>query len=109
MPSRLTFRLWLRTNDEFLSQYTRAKANQADFYADAITEIAKDTLRGVYDPAAARVALDAFKWTSSKLKPRVYGDRIDVTTDGKPLPTPMFAGGAMITLSNTTPDVESNS
>lgn len=49
MPSRLTFRLWLRTNDEFLSQYTRAKANQADFYADAITEIAKDTLRGVYD------------------------------------------------------------
>ena len=34
-----TIRVWLRDNDDFSAQYARARDEQADFYADEITEI----------------------------------------------------------------------
>lgn len=77
VPSIETVRNWLRTNDAFLAQYARARDEQADFYADDIIDIA-DTEP---DPNIARVRIDARKWVASKLKPKVYGDRVqqDVT------------------------------
>ena len=52
---------------------TRARAVQADHYADEIIEIV-DTET---DPVRARVRMDGRKWVASKLAPRKYGDRID--------------------------------
>lgn len=80
-PSRPTLRTvfyWLRTQPEFLQQYARAKDDSADSMADKIQEVADKTLEGKYDAQAARVAIDAFKWTASKLKPKKYGDRLDL-------------------------------
>lgn len=56
----------------FFDKYTRAREDQADFYADEIIEIA-DTEN---DSAKAKVRIDARKWKASKLKPKKYGDRI---------------------------------
>ena len=72
---------WLRNNEAFSNNYARAKQEQADTYTDKITDIAMDTLSGKYEPNNARIAIDALKWTASKLKPKAYGDRqvIDVT------------------------------
>ncbi len=53
-------------------RYARAREEQADFYADEIITIA-DTEP---DAAIARVRIDARKWTASKLRPKVYGDRV---------------------------------
>ena len=96
MPDRETVRTWLRTRKDFLGQYAQAKDEQADFYADTISEIAKGTLRGAYEPNAARVAIDAYKWTASKLKPRKYGDKLDVTSDGEKV-MPIIQVGAQYT------------
>jgi hypothetical protein len=52
---------------------TRARAVQADHYADEIIEIV-DTEK---DPARARVRTDARKWVTSKLAPRKYGDKLE--------------------------------
>lgn len=76
MPSSETVRQWLIDDAGFSVQYARAREEQADYYADEITEIA-DTEA---DPNKARVRIDARKWAASKLKPKVYGDRL--TLDG---------------------------
>ena len=66
---------WFRLHEGFVEQYARAKEDSADSRADQIEEIGDKVLSGEYDPAAARVAIDAFKWTSGKHKPKKYGDK----------------------------------
>lgn len=86
MPSVEAVRLWLRTNEDFLAQYMRAREEQADHYADEIIGIS-DTEE---DPQKARVRIDARKWVASKLKPKKYGDKMDIdhTSQGeKIMPT----------------------
>lgn len=79
MPGRRTVFQWLNSNDDFAHQYARAKEEAADSLADDIEDIADGTLKGKYDPQAARVAMDGKKWIASKLKPKRYGDRLDLT------------------------------
>lgn len=79
MPSRQTVYSWLRTHSEFLDNYTRAKDDSADAMADDIEDIANGVLTKKYDPQAARVAIDGKKWVASKLKPKKYGDKLDLT------------------------------
>jgi len=54
--------------------YARAREDQADWHADEIVAIA-DTET---DAAKARNRIDARKWKAAKLKPKVYGDRVNV-------------------------------
>lgn len=85
VPAIETIRVWLLDKPGFSAQYDKARQEQADFYADRITEIADDTLASKHEPAAAKVAIDALKWTASKLKPKKYGDKLDVVSDGERL------------------------
>ena len=73
----------LREDKTFAEHYARAREDQADTYADKLMQITDDVLAGRVDPHAARVAMDAIKWTASKLKPKSYGERtqIDVSVE----------------------------
>lgn len=102
MPSKVTVLTWLRTREDFLTQYTRAKEEGADALADDISDIADDVRRGKLDPNAGRVAGDLKKWSASKLKPKKYGDKVDLTTAGKELPAPIFGGLSASTSSTNT-------
>lgn len=99
LPCVSTVLNWLNSNTEFLAQYTRAKEMQADFLADEMMEIADDSngdLAGVDkygNPIEnkefinrSRLRVDTRKWIASKLKPKKYADRVDLTTNGKDLP-----------------------
>ena len=99
MPTPECIRKWLVKGDMgdekykfFVGQYARAREAQADTLADEITEIA-DTEP---DPNRARVRVDARKWIASKLKPKRYGDRIDVEVSPQP---------AVVDISFTTPEL----
>lgn len=70
---------WRDDDAAFYEQYTRAREAQADHFADEITEIA-DTEP---DPNKARVRIDARKWAAGKLKPKTYGDRLQLDADMK--------------------------
>lgn len=100
MPSRETIRRWLRDemHEGFRVNYARAREEQADSYADQIADIAAETLKGNLDPLAARVATDNLKWIAGKRKPSVYGDKLDLTSDGKALPQPLFGGQSVAAL-----------
>ena len=84
---------------EFTIQYTRAKEEQADFLTEEMLEIADDSsqdnmtitgsdgkLKVVEDREwtnRSRLRVDTRKWIASKLKPKKYGDKVDVTTQGQ--------------------------
>lgn len=83
MPERQTVYRWLRLYPDFCDNYARAKDDSADSHADNIAEVAEKVASGKLEPNAGRVVLDAYKWTASKLKPKKYGDKIDVTSNGE--------------------------
>lgn len=49
----------------------------------------------------SRLRVDTRKWLMAKMKPKVYGDKYDVTSDGKALPAPILGGLAK---TDPTPD-----
>jgi hypothetical protein len=63
------------------NQYARAMETRADWHAQRIEELADKVETDGIKPEAARVAIDARKWVASKLRPKVYGDRINVDAD----------------------------
>lgn len=97
VPCRNTVIRWLA--DEryatFRDQYARAREAQADFYADQILDIADETtVEARHDGedvtldlsatavARNRLRVDARKWYASKLAPKKYGDRVDLSHSG---------------------------
>ena len=83
LPHLATVYRWFSKHPEFCEQYARAKSDGGDADADKIEDIAEKVLTGEYDPQAARVAIDAFKWTASKKIPKKYGDRQQIEHTGK--------------------------
>jgi len=81
MPSVQSVYTWFKLYPEFLEDYTRAKTDSGDADADRINDIAEKVLTGELEPQAARVAIDAYKWSAGKKRPKKYGDKqfIDVT------------------------------
>ncbi len=79
MPAYSTILGWRVGGDgEFSEKYARARQDGADALADKIRELAERVETGKLDPNAGRVAIDALKWIVSKLKPRAYGDRLEL-------------------------------
>jgi len=75
MPDYSTIMRWCERHPSFGEQYARARVESADADADSVTDIGRRTLAGEYDPAAARVAIDALKWAAGKRRPEKYGER----------------------------------
>ncbi len=98
MPSMATVFAWMRKEEEFLKQYARAKEESADALSDEILDIADDGSNDwmeihkggytstVVDQEAvqrSKLRVDTRKWIASKLKPKKYGDKVDVTSAGE--------------------------
>ena len=77
-----TFMTWLKDHPEAAEQYARAREARGMYYGERISEIADRTLNGEYDPAAARVAVDALKWTAARMAPKGFGDKVQAEISG---------------------------
>ena len=77
MPGRTAVLKWLANDAEFASQYARAREAQGDVMDDMI--MAEALSCDASNAAAARVRIDAFKWRAGKLKPKVYGEKVEHT------------------------------
>jgi hypothetical protein len=78
MPQVSTVWRWMVHNEERRNQYTRAREEQADTLADQIVAIADNAT----DAQIARLQVDARKWFASKVAPKKYGDKTDITSNG---------------------------
>lgn len=76
MPGKSEVFRWLAENSAFRDQYARAREAQADHFFDEIIEVADDIS---LDPQSRRVMVDARKWAAGKLRPKVYGEKIETT------------------------------
>jgi len=95
------FRLWTTEGkSEFkpyaLARYVRAKEDQIAYLADEILRLSYDMQALIRDGvtygenvnaavSALRIQIDSIKWILSKLVPKKYGDKVDITTDGEQL------------------------
>ena len=101
MPDISTIFLWFDKYPEFIEQYEKAKAESADLMAEDMLDIADentndwieverrngDTFNIVDKEAVLRSKLrvDTRKWIVSKLKPKKYGDKLDLTSNNEKL------------------------
>lgn len=118
MPCAASVFKWLRTHPDFAEQYTRAKQESADALAEDLLEIADDgtndwmdveygkgnTKRVIDKEAVQRshIRIETRKWLMSKMKPKKYGDKLDLTTLGNALPVPILGGLSVANNTQTT-------
>lgn len=105
MPAASTVFLWLNDDSTFSEQYARAREAQADALFDEILEIADDGSNDWMERKNAdgenigwrengeamrrsQLRVDARKWMAGKLKPKKYGDKIDLNVSGNLETTP---------------------
>lgn len=86
---------WINGDEDRRRVYALARVAQADVLANEIIAIADEPVtldeNGRMDPSAInekRVRIDARKWIASKLKPQVYGDRLDLSANVEAKLTP---------------------
>ena len=99
MPDKSTFFRWLREHKDFQDQYAQAKEESTNAQHELLEELGDQAieLSQSVDPKASgavvqavKLKADNLKWVMSKMKPKKYGDKVDLTTNGKDLPTPIL-------------------
>nr|DAS57165.1 MAG TPA: Sf6 terminase small subunit gp1, octamer, DNA-binding, CAPS buffer.65A [Caudoviricetes sp.] len=107
MISMQTFFRWLRENDKFREQYARACEERSYMHAEDIIEIADNASNDYMEKLEgdgyifnsenvqrSRLRIDTRKWLMSKLNPKVYGDKLDMTTNGNDIGVTLSASQA---------------
>lgn len=98
MPAISTLFKWIRQIPTFAQQYARATEERTEAMSEDILDIADDGSNDLmtiqkgnhtYEMEnkevtnRSRLRVDTRKWLMSKMKPKKYGDKVDVTSDGK--------------------------
>lgn len=82
MPNYSTVTRWLAKDEggDDRTKYALAREAQADYMADVM--LAEARCGGEDDVQRARLIVDTMKWVAAKLKPKRYGDKLDVKHSG---------------------------
>ena len=85
-PSYWWAKDWLRRDPELRARYAEACEDRADRLVEELLELADREIPQDLDGSARsafvqqlRLRVDARKWAAAKLRPRVYGDRVDLS------------------------------
>jgi hypothetical protein len=101
-PHPATVLRWLGEHEEFRDKYQYAREMQSDLMAESILDIADHTKDDtLYDDDGnpyenkewvnrSKLRVDARKWFASKLAPKKYGDKVDVTSGGEKIKAPVI-------------------
>ena len=91
-PSYAWAKLQLRTDPELKAAYQQAVEDRADRLAEELMELADTPMpEGLDGPGRSawvqqmRLRVDVRKWAASKLKPKTYGERLDLSVTQEPI------------------------
>lgn len=107
MPSAQTVFSWMAKHKEFLEQYEQAKEASASADDEVLQDLGDQAIaesklvgdkRANAVVSAYKLKADNLKWAMSKKKPKKYGDKLDLTSKGEKLPTPIL--GAYVPTNN---------
>lgn len=105
-PSVGSVLTWLNKHPEFLAQYTRAKQEQADYLVEEMIDIADDgsndlmtivkgdveyTMENKEVTNRSKLRVETRKWVASKLKPKKYGEKLDLNVAQQPTDLSAFS------------------
>lgn len=84
MPSRVSVFRWIRENEDFKDRFDRARKEGAHALVDDMQGLADDE---TLDPNSRRIRVDTRKWIASKMLPKVYGEKVQLSGDenGSPI------------------------
>lgn len=83
MPTEHAVREWVQDDvDGFASKYARARAIQAERFADELIQLA-DRASDSETAQVQRLKIDTRKWVISKILPKKYGDKVEVENTGE--------------------------
>ena len=74
-PNASTVFRWLSANETFREQYARAREAQSEVMAQEMLDIAD---KSTGDVQRDKLRIDTRKWLASKLKPKKYGDKMEL-------------------------------
>lgn len=84
-PSRATFYNWKRDNKELLDLYVNIQQDRGDLLLEEIDQTIEDLRNGILDASQSNVIIQTLKWKAAKFYPKMFGDKVDVTSDNKSL------------------------
>ena len=100
MPEMPTVWRWLGENEEFNKQYVRATEERTEAQNEQLLEMGDEAItlsQSVNSKAstavvqAVKLKADNLRWSMSKMKPKKYGDKVDMTSGGLPLEKPIIS------------------
>lgn len=84
-PDFTTWCRWKNEHDELRNLYTSSIQNKAEMIDAIIDETLDDVKTKKLEAPQARVIIDTLKWKAAKYYPKMFGDKVDLTSDGKEL------------------------
>lgn len=78
-----TVRVWRSKHPEFEAMYAHAREAQGDYYGERVASVGRRCETGEIEPDAARVSIDAYKWTAARMSRARWGDRAAVDVGGE--------------------------
>lgn len=101
MPEVKTIFNWFRKYPDFLQQYEHATAERTEYQQEQLIDMGDEAIAHAQAVdfkasnavvSAYKLKADNLKWSMSKMKPKKYGDKLDLTSGGEKLPTPIYNG-----------------
>lgn len=102
MPAMKTWYEWIKEDKDLSNNYARACEIRAELIFDEMFKIADNTVRDYIEDEdgneivnhevinRSRLRIDTRKWALSKMMPKKYGDKIDVTSNGETVNIPVI-------------------
>lgn len=110
MPSSRTFFKWIDEDTEKVKQYERSVELRSELLFDEIIEIADKQGEDVGEDEQGnkvinhnivqrnRLQIDARKWALSKMLPKKFGDKTDITSGGEKISAPSSIQVEIVTI-----------
>ena len=105
----------LRNNPELQTKYRACMEERGDYLADELVDLSDEMPPADLDPSLInawvnrqRLRIDARKWSAAKLRPKMWGDKIDVSVTTTQISITQALGQAEARLLNDVTDIEVN-
>lgn len=91
-----TLHNFISNNTEFSARVKLAKETSSESYADKAEQVLLQAEGTKEELMRARELAQHYRWMAGKRNPKKYGDRVDVTTDGEKINSPVFVVNAVV-------------
>lgn len=87
-PDWTTFRRWKNENEELRTLYVSSQQDKGIVLESRLDELEDDLLAEKIDNRTYNVLVQTIKWKMAKFYPKLFGDKMDVTSGGDKIQSP---------------------